>query len=438
MIQKRKIVVLGTYRQSITVVRSLARAGFEVVVWREGDQKAYTEYSRYTRETWQWEENHGTRTEAGFLDTLIGYLIQEQHPPLIFPIGEDYLDRLARHAPRLTMHCTLVMPPPHTVFACLNKSRMYHLAGQLGIPLAATQTVSTEEQAMAAAASTGFPVLIKPIDSLRAFPAGKKAIICMIPEDLIKFFRARTGLPDAVILQKFKHGSRHNCEFSAKNGHLESYFESRVLRTDRLDGTGFGVEVVSVEPTLPLRRHCEALAKGLNYSGVGTAQFLVEQITGEMNFLELNPRLDANCALSYRCGQDFPRLALECTIGPFTNDTGQATSRDSYPLNKHVYWMFGDLQGCLQATRWKEVSRAAWLTWVLRALRALRRANYLTTWAWNDPLPMLAFLTLYVREIFRVKIRSIPQQEIHRLAVKHRPRPSSSMTRRQRCIRWPQ
>jgi len=69
--------VLVTYRQSITVVPSLARAGFEVVVWREGKRKAYTEYSRYSRETWVREEANGMGHEAGFIDSLIGHLIRE-------------------------------------------------------------------------------------------------------------------------------------------------------------------------------------------------------------------------------------------------------------------------------------------------------------------------------------------------------------------------
>lgn len=421
MRQKSKILVLGTYRQSITVVRSLARAGFEVVVWREGSRKAYTEYSRYARETWEQEEANGIRNEAGFVDSLVRYLLREKTPPLIFPIGEEYLECLARHAQRLTSYCQLVMPAPQTVFACLDKSNMYHLAEQLGIPLAATRTVSSERQAVVAAEAMGFPVVIKPIDSLRPFLKGKKAIICTTPEDLRRIFRSRPGNHDAVILQKCVRGYRHNCEFAAKDGHLVAYFESRVLRTDRMDGTSYGVEVVSVAPSLSLRRHCETLVTSVNYSGVGCAQFLVEQESGDVSFLEVNPRLDANCALSYRCGPDFPRLAVECTVGPFTKEGGQATSGGAYAVEKHLYWLFGDLQGYLKATRWKEVRRSAWFAWGLRTLGALWRTNLLTTWAWNDPLPTLAF---YVNGIFYERARSIPQQEIHRLALAQRPLPS--------------
>lgn len=420
MMQKNKILVLGSYRQSITIVRSLAKAGFEVVIWREGKRKAYTEYSRYSRETWEREEDNGMGDEAGFVDSLIRHLIREKTPPLIFPIGEDYLECLARHAQRLTPYGKLVMPAPQTVFACLDKSRMYHLAEQLGIPLAATQTVSSEGQAMVAVESMGFPVVIKPIDCLRPFLAGKKALICTTQEDLRRFFRSQPGKNDAVILQKFVQGYRHDCEFAAKDGHLVAYFELRVLRTDRVDGTGYGVEVESVAPSMSLRRHCETLAKSVNYSGAGAAQFLVEQESGDEYFLELNPRLDANCALSYSCGYDFPRLAVECTVGSFTKDGGHSRSGEVYAVEKRLHWLFGDLQGYIKAMRWKEVRRSAWFAWGLRALGALWRANLHPTWAWNDPLPTLA---LYVNGIYG-EAKIIAQHEIPRLALVPRPLPS--------------
>jgi predicted ATP-grasp superfamily ATP-dependent carboligase len=424
--QKNKILVLGTYRQSITVVRSLARAGFEVVIWREGKRKAYTEYSRYSRETWEREETNGMGNEAGFIDSLIRHLIRENTPPLVFPIGDDYLECLARHAQRLTSYCKLVMPPPQAVFASLDKSRMYHLAEELGIPFADAQAVSSGQQAVAAAKSMGFPIVIKPIDSIRLFIKGKKAIICTTQEDLSRFFRSRPGKNDVVILQKFVRGYRHDCEFAAKDGHLVAYFEIRVLRTDRIDGTGYGVEAVSVAPSMSLRRHCETLAKRLKYSGVGAAQFLIDQESGDEYLLELNPRLDANCALSYRCGHDFPRLAVECTVGPFTKDGGQSKRGGAYTVQKHLYWLFGDLQGYLKATRWKEVRRSAWFGWGLRMLGALWRANLHPTWAWNDPLPTLA---LYVNGIYG-EVKSIAQQEVHQLTLVRGPLPSRKQNTR--------
>jgi predicted ATP-grasp superfamily ATP-dependent carboligase len=408
---RNKILVLGTYRQSITVVRSLARAGFEVVVWREGKRKNYLEYSRYSREIWEREEANGMGKEVDFVDSLIGHLIRENNSPLIFPIGDADLECLARHAQRLTLYCNLVMPAPQTVFDCLDKVRMYDLAKQLVIPFADTQVVSTEGQAVVAAQSLGFPVIIKPIDSMRPFVKGKKAIICTIQEDLSRFFCSRPGKNDVVILQKFVQGYRHNCEFAAMNGSLVAYFEQRVLRTDCIDGTGHGVEVVSVAPSMSLRRHCETLVASLKYSGVGTAQFLVEQESSDVYFLELNPRLDANCAMSYRYGPDFPRLAVECTVGPFTKDNGLLKGGGACAVNKHLYWLFGDIQGCLEAARCKEVRRSAWFAWGLRTLGALWGANLHATWVWNDPLPTLA---LYVREIYGKAIR------IARIAVKRK------------------
>ena len=47
-----KVLVLGNYRQTLTVIRSLGRAGYHVIAGRDG-KRSFTDYCRYTAEVWQ-------------------------------------------------------------------------------------------------------------------------------------------------------------------------------------------------------------------------------------------------------------------------------------------------------------------------------------------------------------------------------------------------
>src|SRR6185436_8912288 len=114
---------------------------------------------------------------------------------------------------------------------------------------------------------------------------------------------------------------RPNCHFRAVDGKLQEYFEHIVVRTDRIDETGFEIDGVSVRPTPILRDHCAALISELNYTGVGCVQFLVDRGSGTAYFLEINPRLDATCALPYAIGVDFPLYA----VNSYLRDRGENT-----------------------------------------------------------------------------------------------------------------
>lgn len=122
-------------------------------------------------------------------------------------------------------------------------------------------------------------------------------------------------------------------------GEMVAYFEHKVLRTDRLDETGYEVEGISVQPTPILRYYCEKLVRVLNYSGVGCVQFLVDMERGALYFFEINPRLDTTCILLSRCGYDFPELALACAacLDRVMASTGSVPA--TYPVGKRVHWL---------------------------------------------------------------------------------------------------
>ena len=357
------VLVLGDYRQTVTVVRSLGRAGHRVILGCD-DPASPTARSRYVDEFRHL--NDAAALEAS---------LREGRPDFVFPVGETQL-RQTLAMPRLLALSTWVMPQPETLRQCLDKRALFELAPALDVPLAPWLPWSGAQAWRDAAQRFGFPVVVKRKDSsfhLR----DKKAIIVADTAQLEALLAEIAGIADAesYVLQRFARGVRHNCHFAADGGRVIAYLQQKVLRTDEADGTGIGLEGVTVAPSADLRAYCERILYRLGYSGIGCLQFLVDDASGEVSLLELNPRLDSTAALACKLGYDFPRLAVE--IAAQTRPEPLALP---YPVGRHYHWIFGDLNAWRQGKIGLGVMARA----------ALR--GYDLTLEWRDPAPCVHLL----------------------------------------------
>ena len=68
------VLILGNYSQTITVLRSLGKAGYPLVLGRNRDDgRIFTQFSRHASEIWLHPDLE--IAEAEFIDALIGFLI---------------------------------------------------------------------------------------------------------------------------------------------------------------------------------------------------------------------------------------------------------------------------------------------------------------------------------------------------------------------------
>lgn len=367
------VLILGDYQQSLVVVRSLARAGYRVMVG-ETARRAACGLSRYAHEKWVHPD---TSEAAPFLAALDELLAARADIQCIFPVGESDLVVLIGAHGSLAGRVRLVMPAPEVAALCLDKPRSYAVAAEVGIPLPAGEMADTPAELDEKIAALGLPLVFKCPDSSRLIDE-EKAVICASEPDLQRW-RQELHSSCPLLVQRLAPGERHNCHFLADQGRLTAYFQQRVTRTDKPNGTGFGVAGVSVAPDPELRRQVTALIRRLAYTGVGCVQFLVDEASGTHVFLEINPRLDATCELPYKCGLDLPLLAL---------DPGRATPKD-YPLGRRFYWPLGEARGLMQRLKRGTISRAELARAPFRMLGSLFRARHNLTWDWRDPLPTL-------------------------------------------------
>lgn len=389
------VLVIGEYRQTVTVVRSLARAGFRVT-FGCSEPDSPTRLSRHVSSVWVYDWSSPDR----FAEQVESFLRNHPHD-FVFTVGESPLRRLIKVAPRLEPLATWANPDPATVARCFDKAALYELTPTLGIPTMPWRRYTGRADWLASARQMGFPVVVKPVDSSTDVH-GRKALICRTAAQL-EAFLAGDAAPRNLLLQRYQAGCRHNCHVAFADGRLIAFFQQKVLSTDEADDTGIGTAGMSVRPSSRLRAHCERLGAALGYTGIGCIQFLVDESTNGIGFLEFNARMDSTAALPYRLGYDYPLLAIELArlrrgMGP-----APAAVTRAYALGQTYHWLLGDLWSFIGDARGGRLPRGAFAARALRMARLGLTSHHLT-FDWSDPLPTLH---MYWQQVGRRVVRRL-------------------------------
>jgi predicted ATP-grasp superfamily ATP-dependent carboligase len=406
----RRVLVLGDHRQSLVVARSLHLAGWHIVLG-SAKPRSFTARSRHIGAWWHHPPYHDQT--HGFDEALRAWLspIAAGDSPVVFPIGDsDVACVVQRHAQQ-PLPGVVVAAPHEAVHTCLDKPALYRIAKQLDIPVA-DFVVVTARQLDEAVAAIGYPCVIKPASSLDDL-GHLKAFVLDAPQPLDPSLAPSAGEGGAgwplLIVQGKAEGVRHNCHFVAHHGVLLAYFEQSVQRTTRLDGSGNGVAGRSEPPSEWRRRACERLVARLDYSGPGCAQFLVEGADGPSWFLELNPRLDATCAIAVDCGYDLPGLALAEALHREAGAPPPARTEAPYPAGRKAVWTTGDLQALLGEMRTHRLGFRKALHWLCRLAVSFVTSDLHLTFSWDDPEPALyALAGLALQPIWQRLKRLLP------------------------------
>ena len=392
----KKILILENHRQTLTVLRSLAGAGYETIV---GYQDRITEKfilsSRFTKEVWH---HPMFDDEKEFIDALSSFLKRRSDIAYIFPIDSKCISLLTRYFDQISPLCGILMASPHATAICMDKSKTYELVSEQGIPQPETRVVRNCTEINSQIENIGYPFILKPKTSAKGL-YGKKCIAFHSPGEFKKYFPKWPGDHSDLLFQKKVFGYRYNCNFTAINGRIVSYFETKTLRTVDYDYTGYAVDTISVKPSDKHRDYCGLLTHKIDYTGIGIIQFLVDEEDDSSWFLEFNPRMGASHALSYCCGVDFPKQAIDA----YQYTSGEITSLPQYTgdyrFGIRLHWLFGDTSGLLKAVVQRNISISQMIGWSIRILCSLCKTVHHSTWSWKDPVPTLM---LYKQEYLNI------------------------------------
>lgn len=388
--ERRTVLLVGNYQPSLAVARALSAAGYRVSGGDAGEYRALS-VSRHCHETWA---HPPVADRSRFLDALTAYLAARPDVATVLPLNEDYLVAFAEDRTTLPGGVVLAMPQPDTVLTCLDKPAMYAVAEEARVPYLPLAVARDLESVVAASERIGFPVVIRPSGlERRTHLSDLAAAICWSVDDARLAWGRWQEYDPELIVQRYVLAPRNNVYFAASAGRVLGWSESRIVRTDRPDGTGTNVEAVTVEPDPRLTRWTDELVRRLDYTGVGLAQFLMP--AGEdPYFMELNPRIGAGVALPQSLGLDLAVAACELATpgGEWRPDP-----RYSERIGQRYVWTSGAIKGLLLAHRRGELTRRERLRWLLRTIIAAVRADVHATWSVRDPGPTLFVLTNRLR-----------------------------------------
>ena len=287
---KSLLIAHADVRAGLSVSRSLATAGYEVtpVV---ADPDSFACYSKYFRRRALHAPHPGKRP-TDFANTLVEYLNRYEFDGIV-PITDASLAATHLIRSKLRAGTVLVAPGESAVNALLDKEANVRIARQLGIPHPSTAQVASEQDIAPAIAELGFPIVVKrskqgiPIaSSIAGFTMEVVENEAELRELLERLWRF--GLSPQV--QQFVTGDMHViCCFMAK-GRLVAAHEYISLR--RSKHSAILREIVAASPIC--LHYTEQMLSAVGWEGVACAQFLVDEKSERVCYLETNGRFWAS------------------------------------------------------------------------------------------------------------------------------------------------
>jgi D-aspartate ligase len=384
-------VVLRTSPNSLSVVRSLGRAGLKVVVAATGSDAAVLR-SRYVERF-----EHLPEIDDRSIGFYLPSLVRPGDRPFLMATGDQDAMLVAKHRERLAERFCFVSPPLEALEGIVDKARLYTTARAHGIPHPAFHVVSETPDIDEAIARVATPCYVKPAlaHEWRRFRRGKLQRAdspAELRRILAEFVALRlTAIPIEII--PGDDGEVHSVTtYIDRHGRPVAWRTKRKIRQFPVDaGDGCAQEITDEPAVAELGLRLLAIC---GHRGPATVEFRRDSRDGRFVLMEINARTILGQEMIARSGLDAALLAYHDARGLELPATGAA---------RPVRWIFfgPDFRA------FKELhKRGAITTWQwLKSLMACRSYAYL---ALDDLGPWLARIAMWIGRRARGRSRRAP------------------------------
>lgn len=299
-----KAIILGGRIMGLTAIRSLAKHKIETILLYH-DKNDYATVSKYLSASFQLP--HPEKNELEFIQYLVN-LSSKYHGAVIFPTDDEYLITVAKHKKRLSEHFIVATNDLDIISKLVNKSYVYEISSNAGIPTPKNLVTSNKNDANKFAQEIGFPCLVKPSQShiyVKAF--GKKMAKVFDFQSLEKELEEATSQNLEVMIQEFIPGS--DCDNYSYWGfrHKDLFYAEATAQKVRNDPPGTGSPRVQVTKNIPeLIPLSRKILNELNYQGYANVEFKKDTRSNEYKFMEINPRINRCMQQAIAGGIDYP------------------------------------------------------------------------------------------------------------------------------------
>jgi predicted ATP-grasp superfamily ATP-dependent carboligase len=299
----------------------------------------------------------------------------------VLPGSDASVLALSNHRDVLGDTVQLGLPAREVVDRCVNKLTM--LDDAAGAGLASPQSVACGDaaEAQATASRLGYPVLLKPRQTVFDDHGGLKQRQTMIAEDETALLEAlpEFGLP--CLLQNFERGGVVSIAGVAADDRLLAVVFSRYVRTwpPQAGPVSFSH---TQEPPASLVERVGRLVRTLGWQGIFELE-LIERPDGGFAAIDFNPRLYGSIALAARAGAPIPAVWCDWLLR-------REASERTAAIGVSYRWEEAEARNALRSLRG---GRLREVLNVIRPRRPLARAYF----RWADPGPAIAMLLRLVK-----------------------------------------
>lgn len=294
----------------------------------------------------------------------------------VLPGSDASVLAISNHRDVFDGEVRLGLPSREVVDRCVDKTALSDDAARAGIGSPETVACGDPDEASATAARLGYPVLLKPRQTVFDERGELKQRQSFIAHDEESLRAAVPGFGLPCLLQRFESGDPVSIAGVFAGGRLLSIAFSRYLRTWPPDAGPVSFSRTELPPP-PLVESVAALMRSVGWQGIFELE-LIERADGGFAAIDFNPRLYGSVALAARAGAPIPSVWCNWLL---KGEADECTARPGV----YYRWEEAETRNMLRRLGNGKIGQAAS---VVRPRRPLARA-YLR---WTDPGPALAMV----------------------------------------------
>ena len=346
---RRKIIVLGSGPirigqgvefdySTVHAVKTIREMGYEAIVINNNPETVSTDYTTADK----------LYFEPLTVEDILNITDLEKPDGLIVSLGGQTAVNLAE--PLSARGAPITGTGPEAIFAAEDRDAFENLIGQLGIPHPAGIAVTNIQDGIKAAASIGYPVLVRP-----SYVLGGRAMEIVANEEMLKkYLRSAVEVDEKrpVLIDRYITGKEVEVDAVCDG---EDVFLPGIMELVERTGVHSG-DSISVYPPYSIsenvmsviRDYTERLGKGIGIRGLFNIQFIVDP-EENVYVIEVNPRASRSVPfLSKSTGLPLVDIAVKVMLGVSLREqgyTGMSPVRNDMWYVKAPAFSFEKLNG---------------------------------------------------------------------------------------------
>ena len=371
-------IVFGLFETGLGVIRSLGQKDIRVIAIDFKKDIAF--FSKYAEPLIC---PHPLTEEDQFLQWLIDLSDKMENTILpVFFTSDVFLNVFSKNRVLLKKYFSFNLPHEQILNRIENKYEQYLLAKSSGVRVPLTYAIRSEEDLKSIDSSKLlYPVFIKGLDvlswrskissSIKGFQANNIQKLYEIAKPIIK-----KQVP--IVVQEIIEGVDTNhfkyCCYIDQTKNLLAEFTLQKIRQSPIH---FGVGAVVESVNYPeLEEAGRQLFQGLQYRGIGSAEFKIDDRDGQLKLIEINPRYWQQNYLSTYCGINFPYINYK--------DLTNKENRFYNSFSTGIKWVnpYMDFNSFWDYYKEGSISFLGWR-------KSLRGKKVYSDFSWKDPIPGL-------------------------------------------------